>query len=64
MGLLWIIGESLMFLLQVLWKVFLLRNIEWPLLFQMLSADMMILLDCETWENELKFKEEEKARNK
>ena len=31
----------------------------------MLSADVMILLDCETWENELKFKgEEEKARNK
>ena len=31
----------------------------------MLSADVMILLDWETWENEFKFKEEEeKARNK
>ena len=31
----------------------------------MLSADVMILLDWEAWENEFKFKEEEeKARNK
>ena len=31
----------------------------------MLSANVMILLDWETWENEFKFKEEEeKARNK